>query len=81
MSLIPDRPHSILPVLMATINKDLPISPRFTPYDFLSRCKLNQWLNLLTRVLTLSSTEERKQILETRIEPTTFALAGVQLIY
>ena len=26
---------TILPV----VTKDLPISPRFTPYDFLSRCK------------------------------------------
>ena len=28
---------TILPV----ITKDLPISPRFTPYDFLSRCKFS----------------------------------------
>ena len=39
---------TILPV----VTKDLPISPRFTPYDFLSRCAssallqlVNQWLN------------------------------------
>ena len=39
---------TILPV----VTKDLPISPRFTPYNFLSRCKfstllqlVNQWLN------------------------------------
>ena len=37
---------------VVTITKDLSISPRFTPYDFLSRCKfstllqlVNQWLN------------------------------------
>ena len=37
ISLIADGPHhyTILPV----VTKDLPISPRFTPYDFLSRCK------------------------------------------
>ena len=29
----------ILPVV--TITKDLPISPRFTPYDFLLRCKFS----------------------------------------
>ena len=28
------------------VTKDLPISPRFTPYDFLSRCKFS---NLTTR--------------------------------
>ena len=28
---------TILPV----VTKDLPISPRFTPYDFLSRCKFS----------------------------------------
>ena len=37
ISLIADGPYSILPVL----SKDLPISPRFTPYDFLSRCKFS----------------------------------------
>ena len=33
---------TILPV----VTKDLPISPRFTPYDFLSRCKFS---TLITR--------------------------------
>ena len=37
ISLIADGPHSILPV----VTKDLPISPRFTPYEFLSRCKFS----------------------------------------
>ena len=39
ISLIADGPHhyTILPV----VTKDLPISPRFTPYDFLSRCKFS----------------------------------------
>ena len=32
-----DHIITILPV----VTKDLPISPRFTPYDFLSRCKLS----------------------------------------
>ena len=31
---------TILPV----VTKDLPISPRFTPYDFLSRCKFSTLL-------------------------------------
>ena len=38
---IADGPHSILFMLVVTITRDLPISPRFTPYTFLSRCKLN----------------------------------------
>ena len=37
-----DLTITILPV----VTKDLPISPRFTPYDFLSRCKFS---NLTTR--------------------------------
>ena len=52
------------------VTKDLPISPRFMPYNLLSRCKsvllqvVNQWLNFsYTHVLTLSVTEERTQIL------------------
>ena len=29
----------IITILPVVTIKDLPISPRFTPYDFLSRCK------------------------------------------
>ena len=32
-------PISLLAIL-PVVTKDLPISPRFTPYDFLSRCKV-----------------------------------------
>ena len=51
---------TVLPV----VTKDLPISPRFTPYDFLSRCKFSTlttrqpMVDLLTRVPTLSVTKE-----------------------
>ena len=51
-------------LLMSVVTKDLPISPRFSPYDFLSRCKfstlttrqpINGWILLTTtRVLTLA---------------------------
>ena len=34
--------------IQAVVAKDLPISPRFTPYDFLSRCKFG---TLTTREL------------------------------
>ena len=27
--------------ILSVVTKELPISPRFTPYDFLSRCKFN----------------------------------------
>ena len=57
---------TILPV----VTKDLPLSPRFTPYDFLSRCKFSTFTTrqsmvafLLTHVPTLSVTKERTQIL------------------
>ena len=48
----PLYPDGSLPV----VTKDLPISPRFTPYNFLSRCKFNSSTNgwiLLTHVPTL----------------------------
>ena len=73
---------------LPVITKDLPISPRFTPYEFLSHVSsallqlVNQWLRfVLTHVLTLSAKEEKTQILVTRIELTTSALAGVQVTY
>ena len=77
---IADGPHSILPV----VTKDLSISPRFTPYDLAMQVhhSYNSSTNgriLLTRVLTLSATEEKKQILVTRIELPTSALEGSQL--
>ena len=43
--------------IYTVVTKDLPISPRFTPYDFFRDVNsallqlVNQWLNLLTRVL------------------------------
>ena len=48
ISLIADE---LIITILPVVPKDLPISPRFTPYDFLSRCKfgtlqlVNQWLN------------------------------------
>ena len=38
LSLIADGP---LIIILPAVTKDLPISPRFTPYDFLSRCKVS----------------------------------------
>ena len=58
---------AILPV----VTKNLPNSPRFTPYEFLSRCKsstlttrqqMDDWI-LLTHVVTLSATDARIKIL------------------
>ena len=56
---------TILPV----VTNDLPISPRFTPYNFLSRCKFSTLTTrqpmvefyLLAHVPTLSVTKERTQ--------------------
>ena len=57
---------TILPV----VTKDLPISPRFTPYNFLIAMQVQHYYNsstngwiLLTHVPTLSVTKERTQIL------------------
>ena len=45
ISLIADGP---LIAILSVVTKDLPFSPRFTPYKFLSRCKFS---NLTTRQL------------------------------
>ena len=74
---------TILPV----VTKDLPISPRFTPYNFLSRCKFS---TLTTRqpmfefyLLMFPRFPSRKNTNPTlvRIELTISALAGVQVNY
>ena len=31
----------LITTILPMVTKDLPISPRFTPYDFLSRCKFS----------------------------------------
>ena len=73
--------------ILSVVTKDLPISPRFTPYDFLSRCKFS------TRTTRQPIVEfylrshafryERKNTNPTlvRIELMTSALAGVQITY
>ena len=71
----------IITILPVDTN-DLPISPRFTPYDFLSRCKFSnlttrQWLNF-TYFPTISVTEEKNPT-SVRIELTTSAPPGVQV--
>ena len=60
----------IIITILFVVTKDLPISPRFTPCDFLSRCKLSTLTTrqpmvefLLTHVPTLSVTKETTQIL------------------
>ena len=75
---------TILPV----VTKDLPFSPRFTPYEFSSRCKFS---NLTTRQpmvefysLTFPRFPLRKKehkFYFVRIELTTSGLAGAQVTY
>ena len=77
---------TILPV----VTKDLPISPRFTPYIFFYRDAssallqlVNQWLNF-TYSRSHAFRYERKNTnptLVVRIELTTSVLADVQLTY
>ena len=75
---------TILPV----VTKDLPISPRFTPYNFYRDASsallqlVNQWLNF-TYSRSHAFRYERKNTNSTlvRIELTTSVLADVQLTY
>ena len=75
---------TILPV----VTKDLPISPRFTPYNFYRDASsallqlVNQWLNF-TYSRSHAFRYERKNTNPSlvRIELTTSALAGVQITY
>ena len=75
---------TILPV----ITKDLPISPRFTPYNFY-RDASSALLQLVNQCLNFTSLRshafryERKNAIPilVRIELTTSALAGVQVTY
>ena len=63
--------------------------PRFTPYDFLSRCKfstlttlINQWLDFVySRSHAFRYRKKEQKSCLTRIELTTSALAGVQGTY
>ena len=75
---------TILPV----VTKDLPVSPRFTPYNFYRDASsallqlVDQWLNF-TYSRSHAFRYERKNTNPTlvRIELTTSALAGVQVNY
>ena len=76
---------TILPV----VTKDLPISPRFTPYDFFHRDAssallqlVNQWLNFsYSRSHAFRYESKNTNPTLVRIELTTSALAGVQVTY
>ena len=76
-------------IILPVVTKDLPISPRFTPFDFFYRDAssallqlVNQWLNF-TYSRSHAFRYERKNTNPTlvRIELTTSALAGVQVTY
>ena len=80
-----DLVTTILPV----VTKDLPISPRFTPYNFLSRCKFSTLTTRQPMVEVYSlmfprfplRKEEHNSYFD-RIELTTSVLlAGVQVTY
>ena len=75
--------------ILPAVTKDLPLSPRFMPYNFLSRCKfstllqlVNQWLNFTySRSHAFRYGRKNTNPALTRIELTTSALlvAGVQV--
>ena len=80
----------LITILPVVVTKGLPISPRFTPCDFLPRCKFSTLTTrqpmvefYLTHVPTLISVTEEKTQNPTlvRFELTTSALAGVQVTY
>ena len=76
---------AILPV----VTKNLSSSPRFTPYDFSSRCKFSTLTTrqpmvefyLLTCTNAFRYERKNKNPALTRIELTSCALAGVQVTY
>ena len=75
---------------LPVVTKDLPISPRLTPYNFVYRDAssallqlVNQWLSFTYSRSHAFRCYERKNTNPTlvRIELTTSALAGVQVTY
>ena len=66
---------TILPV----VTKDLPISPRFTPYDFFITRQVQHSYNSSTNGFRYGRKNTNPAL--TRIELTTSALAGVQITY
>ena len=86
---LPIPPTSTLPSCLGREGSSY-VSPRFSPYEFLSRCNFSTLTTrqlmvnfLVTHVLTLSAAKERKNTNPTlvRIELTTSALTGVQVTY
>ena len=83
----PIGPVAILPV----VTNDLPISPRFTPYEIFYRDASSALLQLVNQWLSFTYSRtindgfrhgcQNKNPALTRIEHTTSALAGVQVIY
>ena len=65
------KPIDPILTILPVVTKDLPISPRCTLFDYLSRCKFSNLttrqpmveFHSLTHVPTLSVTEEKTQIL------------------
>ena len=78
----------LITTILPVVTKDLPISPRFTPYIFFRDANsaflqlVNQWLNV-TYSRSHAFRYERNNTNPTlvRIELTISALAGVQVTY
>ena len=71
--------------ILLMVTKDLPISLRFIPYEFSSRCKFStrqpmvEFYLLTCSRFPLQTSEEK--LCSTRNELTTSALGGVQVTY
>ena len=73
------KPMGLNVAILPVITKDLPSSPRFTPYEFLSRCNFSTLTTRQPKVkvyLLTFAVEERTPIQLTRIELTTSALTS-----
>ena len=79
----------LITTILPVVTKDLSISPPFTPYNFLSRCKFSTLTTrqpmvefyLLTFPRFPLRKKEHKNPTLVRIELTTSVLADVQLTY
>ena len=87
------KPMDLNVAVLSVVTKDVPSSPRFTPYEFLSLCEFDtqlvyQWLDFTySRSHSFrygrnnTNYGDKNRTRSTRIELTTSALAGVQVTY
>ena len=75
------KPMDFIITILPVATKDIPIFPRFTPYDFLSRCKFSDLTTRQPMVEFYLLRGNNTSPTLVRIELATSALAGVQVTY